>query len=345
MHHAASISRRILSGALALGLCLSLNTAPVRARSSLSVAFSAPVSAALTGYSLSRLLAVSDDTGLFEAEQAKLSAYLNRFGMTQEQQSSLFARSDASTLLSRLIRDALPQWKLSFLSLPYARTELLSDYRSWQNDNPSCTVEEAVTAVNIGLNYPFYEHTDVVSDPSSLLALVNKYHALPADYAPTVETLGRGYGNGSLRPEAAKQFRAMVDAAKADGVTIRSASAYRSYKAQTTAYRRYLSQSGQARADTYSARPGFSEHQTGLTVDINVASIRADFENTDAYDWLSRHCAEYGFLLRYPEGKESLTGFTFEPWHYRYVGTQVATVCTEQGLTLEEYLARQPVRE
>lgn len=101
---------------------------------------------------------------------------------------------------------------------------------------------------------------------------------------------------------------------------------------------------GQSLADTYSARPGSSEHQTGLALDINTASVQAHFENTPTYAWLVEHCAEYGFILRYPEGKERITGYRFEPWHYRYVGKDIAKLCMERDLTYEEYVARLPVQ-
>ena len=166
-----------------------------------------------------------------------------------------------------------------------------------------------------------------------------------ADYVPELESVGAGYGSGSLRPQAAAAFRAMADAARADGISLRSVSAYRSYARQESTYNRWLSQDSQASVDTYSARPGASEHQTGLALDINVASLKAHFEDTPAYAWLAEHCAEYGFILRYPQGKEHITGYQFEPWHYRYVGVEVAQVCMDRGLTLEEYFALRPAQE
>ena len=96
------------------------------------------------------------------------------------------------------------------------------------------------------------------------------------------------------------------------------------------------------RDSSYSARAGHSEHQTGLALDINTASTQAHFENTRAYAWLQTHCAQYGFLLRYPKGKEAVTGYRFEPWHYRYVGAEIAGACMSQGITYEEYLAALP---
>lgn len=220
--------------------------------------------------------------------------------------------------------------------------ELDARYRAWAEANPQLTTEQVVLAVNIGLDKEFYEDTDLVSQPDSLTVLVNKYHALPQDYVPKLETLGYPYGTGSLRPEAAAAFRAMADAARKDGISLQSVSAYRSYERQESIYARYLSQDTQASVDSYSARPGYSEHQTALALDINTASLSAHFENTPAYTWLVEHCAEYGFILRYPQGKEDITGYRFEPWHYRYVGVEAAQACMSQNITFEEYLALQP---
>ena len=88
--------------------------------------------------------------------------------------------------------------------------------------------------------------------------------------------------------------------------------------------------------DRFSARPGFSEHQTGLALDINAASSRAGFEATPAFAWLKEHCAQYGFILRYPEGEEAVTGIDYESWHFRYVGKEAAEYLHEQGMLLEE---------
>ena len=133
-----------------------------------------------------------------------------------------------------------------------------------------------------------------------------------------------------------------ADAAAREGLRIYNASAYRSYTTQKWVYQRYVNQEGTQEADTYSARPGCSEHQTGLALDINTASLSDHFEETEEYAWLVENSWRYGFILRFPEGKEEITGYQFEPWHYRYVGPAAARVCYENGWTLEEYHARQP---
>ena len=131
---------------------------------------------------------------------------------------------------------------------------------------------------------------------------------------------------------------------QAEGLDVSDSwSGFRSYEYQSELYNGYVASSGQEAADTFSARPGHSEHQTGLALDINVASTRAHFENTPAFAWLKEHCAEYGFILRYDKGKEDVTGYRFEPWHYRYVGAEAAAAIMEQGVSYEEYLALLPV--
>ena len=236
----------------------------------------------------------------------------------------------------------LTQWEMDCLALPNSRPDRLDRYAAWAEAHPEDSREAAVFQVNLNRDQAFYSLIWEVADPSSLTVLVNKHYTLPAGYVPELEALGKNYGSGFLRPEAAQAFRAMADAARADGVVLRSVSAYRSYKQQTSTYNRYLRQYQQSTVDTFSARPGHSEHQTGLALDINVASSSAHFENTPAFAWLKEHCAQYGFILRYDQGKEDITGYRFEPWHYRYVGVETAQAVMEQGLAYEEYLALQP---
>ena len=229
-----------------------------------------------------------------------------------------------------------------FLRLPNGRAALLERYEAWSAEYPEAAPEEVVLQVNMGLDKPFYSQVEILSDPASVTALVNKYNALPASYVPELETLGQGYGSGSMRPEAAQAFRSMADKAREEGISLRSVSAYRSYQLQKSAYSGYRKNASQAYVDTFSARAGHSEHQTGLAVDINAASRKASFEKTPAFAWLKEHCAEYGFILRYDEDKQPITGYRFEPWHYRYVGVEAAQACMSQGLCYEEYLALLP---
>ena len=133
-------------------------------------------------------------------------------------------------------------------------------------------------------------------------------------------------------------YDALCTAVKAQGLDLGSSSAYRSYARQAELYSYYVTTDGQAAADTYSARPGHSEHQTGLTVDLNAGDGSIGlFVNTGTYRWVSVNSWRYGFILRFPEDKTDITGYMFEPWHYRYVGIETATTLHELGITYDEY--------
>ena len=156
--------------------------------------------------------------------------------------------------------------------------------------------------------------------------IANKSYALPSSYNP-----------GGLLDSFQDAFSTMQSAAANDGISLSVISGFRSYSRQNTIYNNYVSRDGKAKADTYSARAGHSEHQTGLAADIN--SLSQSFKNTKEGQWLNEHCSEYGFIIRYPEGKESITGYIFEPWHIRYVGKELASALYNNGdwITLEEY--------
>ena len=342
--------RRGLQLLLAAGLCLGTLTSTGAADSPGLLAEEGPVRPAVApAEETSGQSAVQAGEEAAEAEiaarQSRAAALLARQALSPEQRTALAARMGTdAVLLQKLEQSELSRSELLWLSLPNAHADRLDRYDAWAAAHPDDTRENAVFQVNMNRDQDFFSLIWETADPASLTVLVNKHYILPAGYVPELEALGRGYGSGSLRPEAAQAFRAMADGARADGVALRSVSAYRSYQTQKSTYNRYLRQYRQAVVDTFSARPGHSEHQTGLGLDINVASSRAHFENTPAFAWLKEHCAEYGFILRYDQGKEDITGYRFEPWHYRYVGVETAKAVMEQDLCYEEYLALQPVQ-
>ena len=164
------------------------------------------------------------------------------------------------------------------------------------------------------------------SEPTIIrgILVANKTYALPSDY-----------GNG-LTAETQSAFATMKAAAAAEGHNLFISSGFRSYATQTGLYNKYVANDGKADADRYSARPGHSEHQTGLAFDLN--SISEAFGGQPAGIWVAEHGHEYGFIVRYPQGKEEVTGYKWEPWHLRYVGVDIATRLHDSGLTVEEYL-------
>lgn len=164
------------------------------------------------------------------------------------------------------------------------------------------------------------------------ILIVNKTYSLPSNYNP-----------GKISNETQQAFNEMASKANEDGVNIYIQSGFRSYETQAKLYNNYVKRSGQASADTYSARPGHSEHQTGLAFDVCSkqvsACINSDFDNTIPANWLNDHAYEFGFILRYPEGKDNITGYKYESWHYRYVGKELASKLYNNGnwITLEEH--------
>ncbi len=156
------------------------------------------------------------------------------------------------------------------------------------------------------------------------ILIANKTYALPSDFNPGVSD------------EAYDALTEMEIAAAEDGISLFIVSGFRSYDDQDVIYNRYVSQDGKAEADRYSARPGHSEHQTGYAFDLN--SLEEYFADTPEGIWLAENCHKYGFIIRYPKGKEHITGYMYEPWHVRYLGVDIATSVYESGLTLEEYL-------
>lgn len=173
------------------------------------------------------------------------------------------------------------------------------------------------------------------SEASSLTVVVNKKHKLSSDYVPELTTVT----GGQLRSEAAQALTKLLSKADEAGVSMSTLSSYRSYSTQVSTYNKWVNQSGQSAADTFSARPGHSEHQLGIAVDLGngTCNLETCFGDTIAGLWLASNAQKYGFIIRYPLGKDSVTGYQYEPWHLRYVGVDAATAITASGQTMDEY--------
>ncbi len=177
--------------------------------------------------------------------------------------------------------------------------------------------------------------------------LVNKQQGLSKDFVPAelvvpnVPFSFEGYHEKKLLdPTAAAALEKLFEAAQNDGITLAAVSGYRSYDRQAIIYHNYVARDGQALADTYSARPGTSEHQTGLAMDVSAPSVNYALTialgKTTEGQWLANNAHLYGFIIRYPEGKQAITGYVYEPWHLRYVGETLAEKLFSTSLTFEE---------
>lgn len=208
----------------------------------------------------------------------------------------------------------------------------------------------AIASLALGLTLMFHSWGYVMphQDPTDVLILVNKQNKAPTvpvtlvkpNVTPTKPSVAE---NIYMRPEAARALEALFAGAAEDGITLYATSGFRSYATQKAIFDRKAAERGEQAANRSVAKPGYSEHQTGLAMDIEGETtlgtgLTAAFGESPEGIWVAEHCHEYGFIIRYPEDKTSITGYIYEPWHIRYVGVEAATEITQLGVTFEEYI-------
>ena len=209
-----------------------------------------------------------------------------------------------------------------------------------QNTNNNTPNNATNNTSNTPSNYKKPDKVDVKKTDGATymngILIVNKSYSIPESYRPSNST-GKDYCNDCLTDETLSAFNEMKSAAASEGLTLKVVSGFRSYDFQQRLYDNYVARDGKDGADKYSARPGHSEHQTGLAFDINMAGDA--FTNTPEGKWVNENCYKYGFIIRYPDGKMNYTGFKYESWHLRYVGKELAEVLYNNGnwVSLEEY--------
>lgn len=247
---------------------------------------------------------------------------------------------------------------INYLSLDYFEIENLERYIDFEN-NPdklssiydtskiqeNYNFKDTVTFVNANLDKKYYTNDINLSneDAEKINVIVNKYYKLNKDYVPSdLEGINSRFSAGEqkMRKEAKEAFEKMCEKALDDNLKIYAGSTYRSYDYQLGLYNRYVAKDGFDNAETYSARAGYSEHQLGLAVDVLNGKWDYISEKDKEYEWLVNNSYKYGFILRYPRGKEYITGYMFEDWHFRYLGIELANKVYESGLTYDEYVAR-----
>lgn len=257
--------------------------------------------------------------------------------LSAEEQAALtdLAQTPAAWFEEQSFADAIGR-------LPHYDEVRLSRYLAYRTKG-SWTLEQVLRIVNTDNDLPRYTAAADAELADGNLILVNKYSRLASDYVPDdLVTVEPAYSNGGkLKSEVNDAFCDLVEALWAEtGLHLVNVSPYRSYSLQSSLYARYSARDGAAAADRYSAHAGYSEHQTGLALDVSVPGGTLNgFKKSKQFEWMRGNAHRFGFILRYGEGMEYITGYKFEPWHYRYVGAEAAAFIYENGLTFEEYYA------
>ena len=266
-------------------------------------------------------------------------------GYTIDDTKILIDKLDNSDL-DKLLVEEVNEYIISILKEKYYMKKNLYDYLDYKENNKDTSYSDVISIVNVGAHKEWYDKDYVkeVDMSKGNLILVNKFNYLSEDFVPSDITnisLSYSYSGNEAIKEVNDAYVEMAKNAKKDGITLLVNSSYRDYKEQDEIYKEFYLKEGVSYADKYAARAGYSEHQTGLCLDIFTSghSTTKNFEESDAYNWLINNSYKYGFILRYPKGKEYLTGYEYESWHYRYLGVDTATKVFESNLTYDEYYA------
>ena len=256
---------------------------------------------------------------------------LTKLGYSKEASKKIVELKKSNEVLKRDYNDKM----LDILEAKYYIHSNLDNYISYYNEHKDKDIDDIIAIVNVHADNEFYAVQFDTDTSKGTAMLVNKFYTLSSGYEPEeIVSISNwyAYANNSINKEVYDQFKKMFNAAKKEDLKIIINDSYRSYSDQEETYEKY--------GDEYAARPGSSEHNTGLAIDVVSPSSNGDpFKDTAEHAWLQEHAHEYGFILRYPENKEYLTGYAYESWHYRYLGVELATKVYESGLTYEEYYA------
>ena len=247
--------------------------------------------------------------------------------------------------IKAILKKKYNRLNIKFIRQKYFITNNLDRYIKYYNNHKDDKISHIVSIVNVCADEDYYDKDTVKKTDISKkeLMLVNKFNYLDENYAPddiVKVSMQFAYGDNEIKKEVYEKFRSMYNDAKKEGLYLIITSSYRDYNFQKELWDSYANQKGDEWADSVSARAGYSEHQTGYTLDIVTYNANmSSFEKTDEFKWLQDNAYKYGFILRYPKDKEDITGYSYESWHYRYVGKDDATKIKKLGITFDEYYA------
>ncbi len=263
----------------------------------------------------------------------------------QESDASKLAKIFKDTELEYILNNEISDVYLNIANDKYFIYDQFYDYLNYKQESDK-DIREVVERVNTKTNKAYYEDSTPTDVSKKELMLVNKYTYLDETYEPEeLVTIPPTYSYGEIGSQKATQstydaFLDMWRASHEQGYYLMVNSSYRTHEKQQAVYNDYKKSYGTTYADSIAARPGYSEHQTGYTLDIfEQGTSQKTFPQTDSYKWLVENAHKYGFIQRYPEDKEEITGYNFESWHYRYVGVEAATYIYENNITFDEYYA------
>lgn len=260
-----------------------------------------------------------------------------------EVQTILDKTKDDSKEREKIKTDRLNKTIPKLLNQKYFLYKNFDRYLTYAHKNSDTNLKTVVATVNVNRDRDFYNKPLNTNTTLNEKMLVNKYYKLDKTFAPKniVEISNQfAYEDNKTSKQVYEAYRSMWNAAKKSGYTLIVNSSYRSYTDQEATWEELSNTYGEEAADKRAARPGFSEHQTGLALDIvSYGSINNEFDQTDEFKWMKKNAHKYGFILRYPKGKEDITGYEYESWHYRYVGKETATKIYNLGITFDEYYA------
>ena len=267
-------------------------------------------------------------------------------GYSLEDTKTIFAKL-SETEQQKLIDNDKDDKIISLLEQKYFLEKNLEDYKEYINKNNETDYAKVISIVNVHANHKWYQLELNTNEDLSMLMNVNKFYALSETYTPeNLKNIGLTYaydeeGENKLIDYAYDKFLELWQAANDQGFYLMVTSSYRDYESQKEIYDYRVSNWGERKADETAARPGHSEHQTGLVIDMTSKTepLADSFTDSEAYKWLKENAYKYGFIERYPEGKTYLTGYNPESWHWRYVGEEAAKLIHDEDITFDEYYA------
>lgn len=273
----------------------------------------------------------------------KISTSLKELNYNEEEITTLKKYVSEETLNFIINNKLNNNTIISLVNENYYIDEYLEKYLNYYENNQDLDFKEIITRVNTHIDNEFYTNSIETNTSLGKFVILNKFYKADNTYkGQNLITVDKKYNlyntDFQLSEECFEAFLKMYNDAEEAGYAFKINSAYRSYEKQVNIYNGWVNQDGTEKADTYSARPGYSEHQTGYAFDVrDYPKTNDDYGKTKSFTWVSQNAHKYGFILRFPKGKEYITGYQYESWHYRYCGIECATYIYEHDITFEEY--------